>query len=230
MSWFLTFCNVTFINLILSGDNALAISMSASKLPPKVRKSAIIWGSVIAIVLLILFVALGTYVIKLPILRTVAGVVLLIVAIHLARENFPSEEEQGESNQVQGTKVWKAIRMIAVADLMMSLDNAVAMLGASNGKMSILLPSLLVSIPFLIFGSHFIALVLRKLPFIVYLAATYIAWVAGGMIAEDPIMQHLPWNELLGWIAPIASVVVYGVVIAIAFMRHRAKSRMHAVT
>jgi YjbE family integral membrane protein len=224
LHWFLLLCNVTLVNLILSGDNALAISMAAGKLPLPVRKKAIVWGSVIAILLLILFIAVGTYVIQLPILKSVAGLLLLWIAIHLVLDHINDSSGEEKDGPAHSDQLWKAIRMIAIADVVMSLDNAVAMLGVANGRMSVLMVSLLIAIPFLIFGSHFIATLLQKFSWIIYVAATYIAWIAGGIIADDPVYQDA-WSSLLEWMAPVLCVAVFLSTILISILRLRRRYR-----
>jgi len=231
VNWFLVFINVTLINLILSGDNTIAISLSANKLPRDLRKHAITWGSVIAIVLLMVFLVVGTFLIHLPVVKTAAGALLLWIAIHLVMEHMHHDPTATDDNASSGTdRLWKAIRMIAVADLVMSLDNAVAMLGIANGRVSVLAASLLVTIPFLIFGSHLIAKLLERFSWVVYLASTYIAYLAGQMIAEDRLFTGFSWDTALRWVAPVASLAVYGGVILIAALRRRSRKRVQGET
>lgn len=222
MSWFLALCNVTFVNVILSADNALAISIAASKLPGSIRKKAILWGSLIGVLLRIVFLVIGSYLIKLPILKSAAGLMLLWIAIHLAVDHVrQSTSEQAAASSDHSKQLWKAIRTITMTDLIMSLDNAVAMLGVANGRIGILMVSLVISIPFLMFGSHFVAGVIQKFSWIIYVAATYIAWLAGSMIAEDPIFERISWATLLQWIAPVSCLIVFGAVLSLSVLAHR---------
>lgn len=230
MNWFLVFINVTAINLILSGDNTLAISLSANKLPIELRKKAVTWGSVIAIVLLMIFLFVGTRVIQVPVVKAAAGALLLWIAIHLIVEHMHHDPTADIGSTAGTQKLWKAIRMIAFADLVMSLDNAVAMLGVANGRVGILAASLIVTIPFLIFGSHLIAKLLERFSWIVYLASTYIAYLAGQMVAEDKIFTTLSWDGVLQWAAPVGSLVIFGAVILVVVLRRSRIRAGHART
>ncbi|MCL6453367.1 MAG: YjbE family putative metal transport protein [Alicyclobacillus sp.] len=226
MSWFLAFVNTALVNLILSGDNTLAISLSANKLSGKLRSKAIAWGSVIAILLLMVFLCVGSYLIRIPVVKTVAGGLLLWVAIHLVWEHMRPAEADDGSALPETDKLWKAVRMIAVADLVMSLDNAVAMLGVAGGRLTVLIASLVVTIPFLIFGSHFIARILSRWQWIVYVAATYIAYLAGQMVAEDTVYQRFSGSDVLTWVCPAGAVALYAGVVAVGFLLNR-RRRLH---
>ncbi|WP_051662933.1 YjbE family putative metal transport protein [Alicyclobacillus macrosporangiidus] len=223
MDWILLVANVALVNIILSGDNALAISMAASRLPEAMRKRAITLGSTIAILLLILFTAAGTFIIRLPVLKTIAGVMLWWIAVRLVLEHIRPATEEAATVSAQPTQLWKAIGAIVVADLGMELDNAMAMLGAANGRLSVLLVGFLFTIPFLIFGSRFISKVFDRLPWIVYLAAAYITWIAGRMAADDPIFLRAPWHPYMHRVAPVAFVAVFVVttLLLILSFRHR---------
>ncbi|MCL6515332.1 YjbE family putative metal transport protein [Alicyclobacillus sp.] len=202
MDWFWLVLNVALVNIILSGDNALAISMAANRLPEDMRKRAITFGSTIAILLLILFTAVGTFIIRLPVLRTIAGVLLWWIAVRLVLEHIRPQTEEAPTLSIPGNQLGKAISAIVVADLGMELDNAMAMLGAAGGRLSVLLAGFLFTIPFLIFGSRFISRVFDRMPWILYLAAAYITWIAGRMVADDPIVHTLSLPEWSHWVLP----------------------------
>jgi YjbE family integral membrane protein len=220
VSWFILLCNVILINLILSGDNALAISMAASRLPHSLRKKAIVLGSIMAILLLIVFIAIGSYVVKLPILKSIAGLLLMCIAIKLTIDRIKPSSQETPSNVAQSASLYQAIGTIAIADLGMELDNAMAMIGAANGRMSVLLVGLLITIPFLVVGSHFIANLMEKFSWIIYAASTYIAWIAGSMFAEDPIFQNTPWSSILQSIAPVICVLIF-LILSVSILRFR---------
>ncbi len=227
MSFFLLLCNVVLLNVVLSGDNALAISMVASELPQSIRRKAIVLGSVISILSLIVFIVVGSFVIRLPLLKSIAGVLLLWIAIHLvldqkggrAKEDSVSDSLSGNMGGANGLK--KAILMIIVADLSMELDNALAMVSVADGNLGVLVAGFIVTIPFLILGSHFIAKLIQKFDWIIYASAAYIAWIAGSMIANDAIFKYISWEPLMLWIVPIISVVVFFTVVLV----HSLKSR-----
>jgi YjbE family integral membrane protein len=223
LDWILLVANVALVNIILSGDNALAISMAASRLPEAMRKRAITLGSTIAILLLILFTAAGTFLIRLPVLKTIAGVMLWWIAVRLVLEHVRPDTEEAATVSAQPNQLWRAIGAIVVADLGMELDNAMAMLGAANGRLSVLMVGFLFTIPFLIFGSRFISKVFDRLPWIVYLAAAYITWIAGRMAADDPILLRTPWHPVLHWAVPVAFVAVFvaATLLLVLWFRHR---------
>ncbi|WP_067922207.1 YjbE family putative metal transport protein [Alicyclobacillus shizuokensis] len=226
MNWYLLVLNVVLVNIILSGDNALAISLAADRLPPTMRKRAIVLGSILAIVLLIGFTALGTFIIQIPVLKSAAGALLMWIALRLATERLHKpRDDSRETRSAVPNRLWKAIGTIAVADLCMELDNAMAMLGAAHGRLSVLLAGFLCTIPFLILGSQVIAKVFDKLPWIVFPAAGYIAWIAGNMIADDAVYAHLSWNPMLQRWLPLFCMLVFACIIAISAWRGRRSKR-----
>jgi YjbE family integral membrane protein len=195
--------------------------MAAGRLPRELRKKAILFGSVVAILLLILFIAVGSYVIKLPVLKSIAGILLMWIAAKLAVDRMKPDKQEKPKNKTQSQGLLKAIGAIVIADLGMELDNAMAMLGAANGRMSVLFVGLLITIPFLVVGSHFIANLMEKFSWITYIASTYIAWIAGNMFADDPVFQNIPWNPLLQWVAPILCLVVFITIVSVTLLRSR---------
>ncbi|WP_067931628.1 YjbE family putative metal transport protein [Alicyclobacillus kakegawensis] len=229
MNWYLLVLNVVLVNIILSGDNALAISLAADRLPPAMRKRAIVLGSVLAILLLIGFTALGTFIIQIPVLKTAAGALLMWIALRLAIEQLRKPENTRETRIAAPDRLWKAIGTIAVADLCMELDNAMAMLGAADGRFSVLLAGFLCTIPFLILGSQVMTKVLDKLPWMIFPAAGYIAWIAGNMTADDAIYAHLSWTPMLERWIPLFCLLVFSCIIAVSAWRsRRSKSRFDA--
>jgi YjbE family integral membrane protein len=208
LNWLLLLCNVVLLNVVLSGDNALAISMAASPLPRTIRKKAIVLGSIISIVSLIVFVIVGSFVIELPFLKSVAGLLLLWIAIHLVGEQkvASATEDQGSTDT---SGLWKAIFMITLADLSMELDNALAMVSVADGRISVLMVGFLVTIPFLVFGSHFVSRLMQKFPWIIIVAATYISWIAGSMIASDKLLVSVPWHAALKYVIPSCCVLAF---------------------
>jgi YjbE family integral membrane protein len=225
LNWFLLLGNVILLNIILSGDNALAISMAASRLPGAIRKKAIVIGSIISILALIVFVVVGSFIIELPFLKSIAGILLFWIAIHLVLEHSDSHvNDKSDTNHGAGG-LWKAILMITIADLSMELDNALAMVSVADGRISVLMAGFLVTIPFLIFGSHFIARLMQKFSWIIYVAATYITWIAGSMIANDRAYASIPWHTETQWIMPAFAVTCFLVIMWV----HGAKIKRQAL-
>jgi YjbE family integral membrane protein len=142
---------VLWVNLILSGDNAVVIAMAARRLEGSQRRMAIIWGAAGAVVLRLIFAAIVTYLLEIPLLQVVGGLLLLWIAWKLVQEDVG--EEEGEDKVQAGTSAWEAIRIIIVADAVMSLDNVIALVGASGGNFVLLVIGLATTIPLVIFGA-----------------------------------------------------------------------------
>lgn len=207
---------IVVIDLVLSGDNAVVIGMAARRLSPENRRKAIIWGGVGAVGLRIFFTAIVQQLLDIPYLLAVGGLLLLWIAYKLLK---PHDEH---ANVTEASSLGEAIRTIILADVVMSLDNILAVAGASHGgsddpgtRLALLLFGLALSIPILLLGSHLVARVLGRYPILVYLGAVVLVWAAGRMIVEDDIVHDLYafawWETLLVSGAVAAVVVVLGV-------------------
>jgi YjbE family integral membrane protein len=177
---------IIWINVLLSGDNALVIAMACRGLHGRHRLWGMVIGAGIAVVLLIAFTGIVATLMTLPYLKLVGGVALIVIA---ARLLVPEDE----SNEITaGTTLWHAIRIVVIADIIMSLDNVIAVAAAANGKLSLLILGLAISIPMIIAGAALIMLVLDRFPVLVWLGAVLLGWIAGDVIETDPAVQpHL---------------------------------------
>jgi len=177
---------IIWINVLLSGDNALVIAMACRGLHGRHRLWGMVIGAGIAVVLLISFTGIVATLMTLPYLKLVGGVALIVIA---ARLLVPEDE----SNEITaGTTLWHAIRIVVIADIIMSLDNVIAVAAAANGKLSLLILGLAISIPMIIAGAALIMLVLDRFPVLVWLGAVLLGWIAGDVIETDPAVQpHL---------------------------------------
>jgi YjbE family integral membrane protein len=171
---------IIWINVLLSGDNALVIAMACRGLAPRQRLWGMLIGAGIAVVLLIAFTGIVAKLMVLPYLKFFGGVALLVIAAKLL-----VPEDEG-SDVTAGTSLWHAIRIVVVADIVMSLDNVIAVAAAANGELSLLILGLAISIPMIIAGAALIMMVLDRLPVLVWLGATLLGWIAGDVIATDP--------------------------------------------
>jgi YjbE family integral membrane protein len=175
---------IVWINIILSGDNAVVIALAARSLPPAQQKKAVIWGSGAAVVLRVALTIVAAYMLTLPYLQIVGGLLLLWIGVQLLAEQ---DEDDGEEKK-HGT-LMAAVRTILVADLVMSLDNviAVALAAKIDGQVNytLLILGLAVSIPMVVFGSTMMIRLMARFPVIVVLGAALIGWVAGDAIAHD---------------------------------------------
>ena len=186
---------IIWINVLLSGDNALVIAMACRGLAPRQRLWGMVIGAGIAVVLLIAFTGIVAKLILLPYLKLVGGLALFVIAAKLL-----VPEDEGE-DVTAGTSLWHAIRIVVIADIVMSLDNVIAVAAAANGQMSLLILGLAVSIPMIIAGAALIMMVLDRFPILVWLGATLLGWISGDVIASDPAVQPLLKRLLDGQIA-----------------------------
>ena len=186
---------IIWINVLLSGDNALVIAMACRGLHGRHRLWGMIIGAGIAVVLLIAFTGIVATLMALPYLKLVGGVALLVIAAKLL-----VPEDEGDEI-VAGTTLWHAIRIVVIADIIMSLDNVIAVAAAANGQLSLLILGLAISIPMIIAGAALIMLVLDRFPILIWLGATLLGWIAGDVIESDPAVQPFLHQLLDGTIA-----------------------------
>lgn len=180
----LGFFSVVLIDLVLSGDNALVIGMACANLPAQQRRKGVLYGSLAAVVLRVLLAAAAAMLLRIPLLRAAGGLLLLWIAYKLGRP--PSD---GGHDVKPGATLAEAVRTIALADLVMSLDNVLAVGGVSGGNLALLLFGLGLTIPIIMWGSGFVARLLCRLPWLGQVGAAVLAWTAGGMIAADPLVR-----------------------------------------
>src|ERR1700751_1706332 len=176
---------IIWINVLLSGDNALVIAMACRGLHGAHRLWGMIIGAGIAVVLRIAFTGIVATLMSLPYLKLVGGIALLIIAAKLL-----VPEDEGDE-VAAGTTLWHAVRIVVIADIIMSLDNVIAVAAAANGQLSLLILGLAISIPMIIAGAALIMMVLDRFPILVWLGALLLGWIAGDVIETDPAVQ--PW-------------------------------------
>jgi YjbE family integral membrane protein len=171
---------IIWINVLLSGDNALVIAMACRGLAPGQRLWGMVIGAGIAVVLLIAFTGIVATLMVLPYLKLVGGLALLVIAAKLL-----VPEDEGDA-VTAGTSLWHAVRIVVIADIVMSLDNVIAVAAAANGQLPLLILGLAISIPMIIAGAALIMLILDRMPILVWLGATLLGWIGGDVIATDP--------------------------------------------
>ena len=201
-------------NILLSGDNAVVIAMAARSLPPHQQKKAIYFGSAAAIVMRIVLTIVAVQMLQLPYLKMIGAALLLWIGVQLLVDS----EEEGEV-KAQGT-IGAAIRTILVADLVMSLDNVIAVAGAADRapeayRWPLLMIGLATSIPLIIVGSTLLMKVMERFPIIITLGAALLGYLAGQMLATDPAFEawfkaNIPHAELIFGVVGAALVVVVG--------------------
>lgn len=200
---------IVWINIILSGDNAVVIALAARSLPPDQQRKAIFWGSGAAVVLRIALTVVAAKLLELSFLQIVGGLLLLWIGVQLLSEE---EEEDGNANET-GSLV-AAVRTILIADLVMSLDNVIAVAAAAKGSMVLLILGLAISIPLVIFGSTLMIKLMERFPIIVTLGAALIGWVGGETIVSDVALKEVvagyPWLHYVAAAAGAALVLGLG--------------------
>jgi YjbE family integral membrane protein len=172
---------IVVANVILSGDNAVVIALAAHGLEERLRRPAILIGSLGAIVMLIIFCAIVNFLLTIPYLKLVGGVLLLWIGIKLMTQ----EEEETEGKIKQHGTLLAAVGTITLANTVMSLDNAIAMAAAAKGDMTMIVIGLFISVPVIMLGATLIASVLDRYPWVGMIGAALIGWIAGGVIADD---------------------------------------------
>jgi YjbE family integral membrane protein len=212
---------IIWVNLLLSGDNAVVIAMAARSLPPKQQKLAIFWGSGAAITLRILLTVFAVAMLTLPYLKLVGGALLIWIGVQLL---IP--EADGEDGIQSHDNLMQAIRTILIADLVMSLDNVIGVAAAAEtappeAKLTLLILGLGISIPIVIFGSTLMLKVMERFPIVITLGAALLGWIAGEMMVTDPVVAdwvkaNADW--LVTWhaakIAGAALVIALGELVA----------------
>ena len=176
--------NIIIINLILSGDNAVLIAMALRWLPSHLRKKGFVYGAGAAVGLRIILTLTVSEILWIPCVKLAGGVVLLWVAVKLFVQGFPGTEEK------EAATLFQAIKIMLIADLTMSLDNVIAVAGVSKGNFLLLLLGLGLSIPFVIFTSGLLSMLMDRYPLIIYVGAAVLGRVGAEMMITDPVVVH----------------------------------------
>jgi YjbE family integral membrane protein len=172
---------IVLIDLALAGDNALVIALAVRTLPPRQQLLGRIWGTAGAVGLRLLFIAIITYLLGIPLLQVAGGLLLIWIAIKLVRQS----EGGGEGHVRQGTSLPEAIWIIIVADVVMSLDNVIGVAGAAEGDLRLVVFGIALSIPIVVWGSGVLAKLMNRYPWIILIAGGILGEVAGKMILHD---------------------------------------------
>ena len=172
---------IIWIDVLLSGDNALVIALACRGLAPSQRLWGVVLGAAAAVALRIVFAGIVTTLMGLPYLKLAGGLALLVIAAKL----LVPEKEDGEGIAT-ARHLWAAVRVVVVADFVMSLDNVIAVAAAANGSVPLLAIGLAVSVPLIVAGAALIMMLLTRLPFLVWAGAALLGWIAGEVIATDP--------------------------------------------
>jgi YjbE family integral membrane protein len=200
---------IIWVNIILSGDNAVVIALAARSLPEKQQKQAVMWGAGAAVVMRIVLTIVAVELLKLSFLKIVGSILLMWIAVKLL---IP--EEGGEEDIKSSNNLFAAIKTILIADLVMSLDNVIAVAAAAKGSELLLMLGLGISIPLVVFGASMLLKLMERYPVIITIGAAILGLVSGEMVITDPVLIH--WVEehakWLHWIAPATGAVLVVVI------------------
>ncbi len=206
---------IIWINILLSGDNAVVIALACRSLPAHQRRLGIALGSGAAVLLRVVFTFLVVELLALPFVKIGGGALLLWIAVRLVQHETEQEIEPANT-------IWASIRLIVVADAVMSLDNVMAIAAAAKGSSLLIFFGLVLSIPLIVFGSTLLLSLLNRFPALVWAGTALLGWIAGDLIAADPALAE--WlraraPSLAFWAAPAGAVLVS----ATAWLRNRSK-------
>jgi len=212
---------ITWVNIILSGDNAVVIALAARSLPEKQQKLAIFWGAAAAVVLRIILTIVAVELLKLPYLKLIGGLLLFWIAVKLLVPEDDGEDVASSSHLIG------AIKTILIADLVMSLDNVIAVAAVAKGSLVLLALSLVISVPLVVYGATILMKLMERYPVIITVGAALIGYVAGEMLVTDPVVtawfeQNAHWMvdfELLtvfGYTFELSGAGLLGAVLAVA--------------
>ena len=195
---------IIMIDILLGGDNAVVIALACRGLPPKLRTKGILWGTVGAIVLRVILIAFALTLLQVPFLKLVGALLLLWIGVKL----LVPEDDGGHDNIQASDKLWSAVKTVIIADLVMSIDNVIAIAGAAQGageahQLPLVIFGLLVSIPIIIGGSQIVLKLMDRFPLIITVGGMLLGWIAGTMALTDPaLVQYLPqgknWHYAFG--------------------------------
>jgi YjbE family integral membrane protein len=211
---------IIMIDILLGGDNAVVIALACRGLPAKQRTKGILWGTVGAIVLRVVLIAFALSLLQVPYLKLVGAILLLWIGVKL----LAPEEDGGHSNIQTSDKLWSAVKTVIVADLVMSVDNVIAIAGAAQGagqthQLPLVIFGLLVSIPIIIGGSQIVLKLMDRFPLIITLGGMLLGWIAGTMAHSDPALAaYVPQDKAAGYAFGIVGALT---VLALGkWMRH----------
>jgi len=209
---------IIMIDILLGGDNAVVIALACRKLPPAQRTAGILWGTAGAIVLRVVLIFFALTLLAIPFLKLAGAVLLLWIGIKL----LVPEHDDAHGNIAASDRLWGAVKTVIVADLVMSVDNVIAIAGAAEGaggdhQMPLVIFGLLVSIPIIVWGSQLVIRLMDRFPMIITLGGMLLGWIAGTMLVSDPALANpddwtwvpkLPQSDWVRYAAGVAGALL----------------------
>ena len=195
---------IILIDILLGGDNAVVIALACRQLPESQRLKGVIWGTVGAILLRVALIAFAITLLQVPFLKIAGAALLIWIGVKL----ITPHDEDAHGNIQASDKLWSAVKTVIVADLVMSIDNVIAIAGAAQNageqhQMALVIFGLVVSIPIIVWGSQIVLKLMDRFPVIILLGGMLLGWIAGGMFQTDPMLKDLipqekSWHYALG--------------------------------
>jgi YjbE family integral membrane protein len=217
---------IIVIDILLGGDNAVVIALACRNLPVKQRKLGIIYGTIGAIVLRVILIAFALALLSIPYLKMLGAALLIWIGIQLLQP-----ESEDAHNVDPSDKLWGAVKTVIVADLVMSVDNVIAIAGAAQGagqqhQLPLVIFGLLVSIPIIVWGSQIVLKLMERFPIIITLGAMLLGWIAGQMAYTDIALQGIrPESKL--WESTCAALGALFVLLVGQYIQRRAQKNTH---
>lgn len=206
---------IIWIDILLAGDNAVVIALACRKLPPKIRTWGMVLGAGVAVLMRIGFTAVVAVLMVMPYLKIAGGLALFYIAVKLLQ---PEESNHSEEDVEASTRLWRAVRVIAIADIVMSLDNVIAIAGASGGNPLLFMFGLAASIPLVVLGASVIMKLLTRYPILIWAGGALLGWIAGQVIATDPIIKDFlisNYSEYVARIVEFTSATLGAIIVAL---------------
>ncbi len=217
--FYLAVLQIITIDVLLGGDNAVVIALACRKLPEQQRKKGIFWGVVGAIILRIMLIFFALQLLSLPYLKIAGALLLLWIGIKLLQP----EAEDGHGSIEESTNLLGAIRTVIIADVVMSMDNVIAVAGAAKGELGLVVFGILFSVPIIVWGSRIVLTLMDRFPVVITLGGALLGWIAGGMLVSDkalqPYLQGVP-----GWLHYVTAI--FGALMVVAVGKFLAKRTM----
>ncbi len=216
--FWLAVLQIIWIDILLSGDNAVVIALACRKLPVRQRLWGIVLGTMVAVTLRVVFTGVVTTMMSMPYVKLIGGALLLWIAIKLL-----GPEDNDKNGHIEPVdSLWRAVRIVAVADVVMSLDNIIAIAAAARGSYALLMFGLACSIPLIMAGAALVIALLERFPIVVWAGAALLGWIAGEIIAKDPLLTgHLdPAMAHNVWVAGATLGALLVVAVGLVRRRH----------
>ena len=208
-SFWLAVGQIIMIDILLGGDNAVVIALACRNLPDKLRTQGIIYGTIGAIVLRVILIAFALALLAVPYLKIVGAILLVWIGVKLLQPEGEDDHQISSSD-----KLWSAVKTVIIADLVMSVDNVLAIAGAAQGagqqhQLPLVIFGLLVSIPIIVFGSQLVLKLMERFPMVITLGAMLLGWIAGQMAYTDPAVKaYLPAEVYWSYITAAAGALL----------------------